>query len=119
MPPDTLTQLNLSIGEVCQIDSTDDSQTLGYGIAWRATDGIGSSPKVRPAKMTDHLRDAYDIKEGSHVNISKTNAQVVLAEKIILVDVTPSDYGKREELEDGRWYWRCGSLLSKSFQSIF
>lgn len=65
LSPESLDLLGLKVGELCQI--TGESGGIGYGIAWRATDKMGNSPKLRPAKMTDALRTAFGFKEGAHV----------------------------------------------------
>jgi len=113
LPPDSLEKLGLQVGDLCQITGDNEgSLRSGYGIAWRATDRMGNSPKLRPAKMTDQLRTAFGLKEGSHVSIAKTSAQVVQAKKVSLSDVTPSDYGAAADFEDQDWDLRCHYLLA-------
>ena len=55
--PDALLQLQLKLGEVCLIIGEDG--TRGAGIAWRAADKMGSSPKSQPIKMSEILRDTF------------------------------------------------------------
>ena len=112
--PEHLDQVGLKLGDLCEI-ADEDGQAVGYGVAWRATDKMGTNPKVRPVKMTEMLRVAYGIKEGSLVNLSRTEAKVVHAETVVLTDVTPNEYieGHEEELEDGRWRTRCATTLCK------
>ena len=114
VPPEALERLNLKVGELCTI-STAAGDAFGYGITWRATDKMGNSPKARPAKMTDMLRNAYGIKEGSHVTLEKVNAEVIHAEKVTLMDVTPTEYmdGHGAEVEDDKWWGRCIYALRK------
>ncbi|TKA59754.1 hypothetical protein B0A55_11952, partial [Friedmanniomyces simplex] len=111
LSPESLEKLDLKVGELCQISGESGN---GYGIAWRATDKMGNSPKLRPAKMTDTLRAAFGFKEGSHVTITKTTATVVHADKVTLTDVTPSDYGNPVDGEDGRWRGRATYTLYES-----
>ena len=113
LPPDTLTQADLRVGQVCQIKDAND-RLIGHGIAWRATDRLGNKPKVSPVMMTETLRNAFGIEEGSHVSVSKTTANILLADKVVLQDVTPTEYGTRQQLEDRKWHYRCAYQLSRS-----
>ena len=115
MLPEHLEQASLKLGDVCEI-TTEAGDTLGYGISWRATEKMGTHPKAKPAKMTDMLRKAFGIKEGSLVKLSRTEAKVVHAERVVLTDVTPDSYhveGRAEELGEGLWRVRCASALGK------
>lgn len=105
---DSLESLKLTPGELCQISG----DTTGYGIAWRATDRMGTSPKHRPAKISETLRAAFGFKEGSQVTISRTNAKIVHADKVTITDITPSDYGNAAEQEDGNWQNRIIGFLT-------
>ncbi|KAK5129701.1 hypothetical protein LTR08_002945 [Meristemomyces frigidus] len=109
LAPESLELLGLKVGDLCQISG--DKGGIGYGIAWRALDKMGNSPKIRPAKMTQTLRKAYDFEDGSHVTISRTTAQLQHAEQVVLTDVTPSDYGSAAELENNKWRTCCAYLL--------
>ena len=114
--PEHLEQVHLNHGSLCEITANDDNATLlGYGIAWRATDKMGVSPRVRPAKTTLTLRDAFSIAEGSQINISRTTGSITKADKIVLNDVTPLDYsaGNEAEMEDDKWQTRCKYLLGE------
>ncbi|KAK0286988.1 AAA+-type ATPase [Friedmanniomyces endolithicus] len=111
LSPESLERLDLKVGELCQMSGESGN---GYGIAWRATDKMGNSPRLRPAKMTDTLRAAFGFKEGSHVTITKTTASIVHADKVILTDVTPSDYANPLDVEDGRWRGRATYTLLES-----
>lgn len=112
LSPEGLERLDLKVGELCQI--TGENGGIGYGIAWRATDKMGNSPRLRPAKMTDTLRTTFDFKEGKHVTISRTSTQIMHANKVTLTDVTPSDYGNAADSDNGRWGLACGYLLGFS-----
>ena len=105
--PDALSTLNLAVGDIVQITSEDGLAT-GFAIAWRATDKMGTSPKVQPAKMTDALREAFGFKQGAHVTITKIKAEIVQADKIVVTDVTPEEY---ETVDDRRWRIRVHHLL--------
>ena len=117
MSPDSLELLGLKIGDLCEIFH-EDGTTAGFGISWRAAEGIGSNPKVKPVKMTETLRGAFSIAYGAHVGLSKTSTKKMHAEKVVLSDVTPSDYDKKPDVEDNGWRWRCGGLLSKLWTSL-
>ncbi|KAK4916542.1 AAA+-type ATPase [Elasticomyces elasticus] len=103
---DSLSALGLNTGDLCLI-TTD--TTTGLGIAWRATDKMGNSPKHRPAKMTETLRGAFGISDGAQVTIgrAKSGTKIVLAEKVVLTDVTPSDSGYATGFEDAKWLGRA------------
>ena len=108
--PESLEQAHLHIGDLCEISSEDG--TVGYGIAWRADDRMGNRPKNRPLKMTEVVRSAFGFEEGSRVTIQPTDARIVHADKIILSDVTPADYGRPEDLDDKCWKSRTIGLFS-------
>jgi AAA family ATPase len=110
--PEHLEQAGLKLGDLCEITG-EDGTAVGYGVSWRATDKMGTNPKVRPAKMTEVLRTAYAIRDGSHVMLYQTEAKVVHAEKVFLTDVTPGEYmaGHEEDFEDGKWRTRCAMVL--------
>ncbi|EMC92580.1 hypothetical protein BAUCODRAFT_114322 [Baudoinia panamericana UAMH 10762] len=111
LTPDSLDKLDLKVGEICHVDGENGS--IGYGIAWRATDKMGTAPKLKPAKMTDTMRTAFGFKEGSHVSISKTKQQIAPATRIILSDVTPTEYANDPTDDDDRWGVRAHFLLSE------
>lgn len=116
--PDHLEAAGLTHGELCEIVAADQAgSALGYGIAWRATDRMGSAPKLRPVKMSDVLRNAFGIKEGSQVILARTKARKLRADKIALTDVTPTDYSNspnEEDLASDISLWRCGYVLGRS-----
>lgn len=107
--PDSLEHLKLNTGDLCTITGEND-EILGRAFAWRAKDGMGSNPKMRPAKMTETMRAAYNIDEGRYVNLNATTAKLVHADKVTLTDVTPKNYiveGHENALEERRWRGRC------------
>lgn len=111
LSPDALEKAGLKLGDLCLI--TGENGSSGYGIAWRAMDKMGNSPKVPPVKMTDIFRNAFGFKEGSHVTIAKSAAKIQRANVVTLTDVTPSDYGNAAELDGyGRWRNKCVCTLS-------
>ena len=79
--PDFLDQVGLSIGDICEV-LDENSDSVGHGIAWRATERMGTNPKVRPVKMTEAMMGSFGIKEGSHIKLSKTDVKVIHAEKV-------------------------------------
>lgn len=66
--------------------------------------------------MTDVLRNAFGIQEGSHVYIGATKRNVLLpARKVVFTDVTPRDDSTSNNSttsDDGRWLPRCISALT-------
>ena len=59
--------------------------------------------------MTETLRDAYGIKEGTVVTLRRTDAKMIHAEKVTLRDFTQDQY----EPDDGKWRSRCIGALGK------
>jgi hypothetical protein len=108
--PEALDKIGLKVGDLCQI--TDEDGSTGLGIAWRAADRMGTSPKTPPAKMSDALRETFGFKQGTQITISKCDKKITRAQTVSLTDVTPSDY---DGSDDGSWIGRCRYLLSKSF----
>lgn len=113
LSPEALQNLHLQVGEICSIVSEDG--TRGGAIAWRATDKMGSSPKVQPAKMSDILCDTFGFKQGTQVRIEKLDgiASSVIrpADTLSLVDVTPEDWPRSD---DDLWKIRCINTLGRS-----
>ncbi|CAK4034808.1 ATPase family 2 [Lecanosticta acicola] len=108
--PESLQHAGLKLGDVCEISSEDGSH--GYGIAWRADDRMGTRPKNRPAKMTETIRSAFGFEEGSTVTIARTSASIVRADRIVLSDVTPPEYNKPDDVDDGCWRTRTTNLFT-------
>lgn len=108
LTPESLEKIGLKVGELCQI--TGENGDLGYGIAWRATDKMGTSPKLRPAKMTDIMRAAFGFTEGSHVMIVKTTAQISHAHKVSISDAMPID--PASDASYNSWRIACTWLLN-------
>ena len=105
-----LDKIGLKVGDICQI--TDEDGSTGLGIAWRAADRMGTSPKVPPAKMSDALRETFGFKQGTQITISKCDKKITRAQTVSLTDVTPSDY---DGTDDGSWVGRCRYLLSEFY----
>lgn len=109
--PEHLDQVGLKLGDLCEI-TDENGEAVGHGISWRATDKMGTNPKVRPVKMTETLRAAYGIKDGSHVNLSRTDAKLVYAEKVVLTDMT-EHAEEQEGFDGGNWPIRIAYALCK------
>lgn len=105
--PDALGKLGLTVGDVCQI-SSEDGSSHGLAIAWRAAEGMGNSPKIQGAKLSETLRETFGFKEGTRVIIAKTDKKIKPAGKISFTDVTPADY---DGTDDGNWTSRTRALL--------
>ncbi|EME88684.1 uncharacterized protein MYCFIDRAFT_192794 [Pseudocercospora fijiensis CIRAD86] len=108
--PESLQQAGLKVGDVCKITSEDGS--IGHGIAWRADDRMGNRPKLRPAKMTHTFRAACGFEEGSKVTIAASDASVFRADKILLTDITPSEYKRPDDVDDACWKIRIAHQFS-------
>lgn len=111
--PEALDKIGLKVGDLCHI--TDEDGSSGFGIAWRAADRMGTSPKVPPAKISDTLRDTFGFKQGTQITISSCDKKITKAQTVSLTDVTPSDY---DGVDDGKWLNRCRTLLGKSLPSV-
>lgn len=107
---ESLDRLGLRLGDICQINGEGVS---GFGFAWRATEKMGNSPKVRPVKMTDTLREAFRFKEGSHVTVERSPALPVYASKVVLSDMTSDDQTIDVDADDRLWVQRAQILLSE------
>lgn len=107
--PEALDKIGLKVGDLCQI--VDEEGSSGFGIAWRAADRMGTSPKVPPAKISDVLRETFGFKQGTQITISSCTKRITKAKTVSLTDVTPSDY---DGTDDGNWITRCRALLGKS-----
>jgi AAA family ATPase len=101
--PEALDKIGLQI--------TDEDGATGLGIAWRAADRMGTSPKIPPAKMSDTLRETFGFKQGTQITISKSDKKKTKAVAVSLTDVTPADY---DGVDDDLWLGRCRFILGKS-----
>jgi AAA family ATPase len=102
-----LTRLGLKLEDLCQI--TSEEGTTGLGIAWRAAEkGMGNSPKMQPVKLSETLRETFGFESGKPVKIEKSGRSILPAAKVVLTDVTPSDY---DGTDDESWDGRCRMLL--------
>jgi AAA family ATPase len=114
LSPESLDAAGLAIGDPCEVNNEDGTVTA-YGIAWRAEDRMNATrPKNRPIKVTETLRDLFDLKEGSRVTISRTRASLQPASKIMLTDVSPVSHNKSGVPEETCWKYDIGSLFSHS-----
>jgi AAA family ATPase len=107
--PEALDKIGLKVEDICQI--TDEDGATGLGIAWRAADRMGTSPKIPPAKMSDTLRETFGFKQGTQITISKSDKRKTKAVAVSLTDVTPADY---DGIDDDLWLGRCRFILGKS-----
>lgn len=113
--PEHLDQAGLRLGDLCEI-TDENGSAVGYGVAWRATDKMGTNPKVRPVKMSETLQAAYGIRASSQVMLYHTEAKVVPADEVVLTDVTPSQHlenAQQEDAANAAWRWRCGHALGE------
>lgn len=113
LAPESLSQAGLVFNEPCEI--LVDSKVVGFGISWRAADKMGASPKTRPARMSEILRDAYGIKEGSQVVLRPTASRIQVAETLTLTELSsPQEPKAVNDVADGdTWRTRCAFTLCK------
>lgn len=112
--PEHLEQVGLNLGDLCEI-TNENGSAVGYGIAWRATEKMGTNPKNRPVKATEILQTAYNVREGSQIMLYRSDMKVVPADEVVLTDVSPdrSSENGQNDLEGANLKWRCGYALSK------
>lgn len=112
LAPEAIQHAGLTFNDPCEIVN-DHGAVVGCGIVWRAADKMGASPKAKPARMSETMRDAFGIKEGSQVTLRPASTQITLAEKLTLTDVTSSNdlQPGSNGLEDQRWHGRCTNAL--------
>lgn len=108
---DALSKIGLNVGDTCSITG-ENGGSSGLAIAWRAAEGMGNSPKIQGAKLSETLRETFGFKEGTKVAITKTDKKIMIADKIALTDVTPAEY---DGTDDGCWMSRTRGLLGESF----
>lgn len=106
--PEALDKIGLKVGDLCHI--ADEDGSTGLGIAWRAADRMGTSPKVPPAKMSVTLCETFGFKQGTQITISGCDKKITRAQTVTLTDVTPSDY---DGTDDRNWVTRCRYLLGR------
>jgi AAA family ATPase len=110
LPPDSLTQGGLKIGEVCSVHAEDG--TNGYGIAWRAEDRMGNKPKKRPVKMTEAAQNAFGFKEGVQVSLAPAKVKILPAERVFLeAAACEDDATGTQDLGDRTWRLRTHYIL--------
>ncbi|GAM84172.1 hypothetical protein ANO11243_021650 [Dothideomycetidae sp. 11243] len=83
-----LENLNIKPGDVCRIRTAEGA--TGSGIAWRSTDPI-TKTNTHPIKLTDTLRDAFNLKLGNIVTVTKSSGQIYHADKVIVTEVSEHD----------------------------
>ncbi|PNS15839.1 ATPase family protein 2 protein [Sphaceloma murrayae] len=102
-----LEALKIRPGDLCQLNTAEG--TTGTGIAWRSTD-VTAKANTHPVKLTDTFRDAFNFKLGNQLTISRSQAQIYHADRVVVTDV--SDHDTSDEVrDDENWNWRCGNIL--------
>ncbi|KAK5169510.1 AAA+-type ATPase [Saxophila tyrrhenica] len=101
---ESLDAAGLKLGEICEI-TKDDSVTVGHAIAWRAADRARSSTTgAKPVAMSQMLRSAFNVLEGSLVHVRRTTAPRAHATKVVLRDITmPENVPGGNNPDDGKW----------------
>ena len=112
VPPDSLEQARLKVGEFCEIKS--DDGTHGYGIAWRADDRMTNKNKTRPMKMSDTFMGAFGFKEGNKATMTATKVKPKHAKEVRISDDVSSDDSSQDADDDCLWYFRTGCLLGEA-----
>ncbi|KAF4551042.1 ATPase-like protein 10 [Elsinoe fawcettii] len=102
-----LESLRIRPGDLCHLCTAEG--TTGTGIAWRSTD-LAAKANTHPVKLTDTFRDAFNLKLGNQLTITKSPGQIYHAERVVVTDV--SDHDTSDEVKDDEnWSWRCGNIL--------
>ncbi|KAG8626297.1 hypothetical protein KVT40_005242 [Elsinoe batatas] len=102
-----LEALHIRPGDLCHLCTAEG--TTGTGIAWRSTD-IVTKANTHPVKLTDTFRDAFNLKLGNQLTITKSPSQIYHADRVVVTDV--SDHDTSDEVrDDENWSWRCGNIL--------
>jgi AAA family ATPase len=110
LPPDSLIQGGLKIGEVCSVHAEDG--TNGYGIAWRAEDRMGNKPKKRPVKISEVAQNAFGFKEGVQVSLIPAKLKILPAKRVFLeAAACEEDSVGTQDLNDRLWRVRTHNLL--------
>lgn len=112
LPPEAIQHAGLAFNETCQV-TAEDGRVVGCGIVWRAAEKLGSAPKTKPARLTETMREAFGIKEGSLVKLSPHPSEIMLAEKVVLTDVSTHPQAEERGAESQRWRGRCRNALCK------
>ncbi|KAF2153337.1 AAA-domain-containing protein [Myriangium duriaei CBS 260.36] len=102
-----LDSLGVKPGELCSLRTAEG--TTGTGIAWRSTDA-NTKTNTPHVKLTDTYRDAFNLKLGNQVSISKSGGKIFHADRVIITDV--SELAASEEAKDDDcWAIRCAHIL--------
>lgn len=111
VPPDAMQPAGLVFNQLCEVQG-EDGRAVGCGIVWRAAEKLGSTPKTKPVRLSETMRDAFGIKEGGTVKLAPLTAGILRADRLILTDITlhPPAAGHDGE-EDERWRIRCAYAL--------
>jgi AAA family ATPase len=110
LPPDSLIQGGLKLGEVCSVHAEDG--TNGYGISWRAEDRMGNKPKKRPVKMSEIAQNAFGFKEGVQVTLTPAKMKILPAKRVFLEAIAyEDDAAGTQDLSDRTWRLRAHYLL--------
>lgn len=112
LAPDAIQQAGLVFNELCEI-TAEDGRLVGCGIVWRAAEKLGSAPKTKPVRLSETMRDAFGIKEGSVVSLAPHKAEILHADRVVLTDVTTDLQLAEQDKESKRWHGRCTAALCK------
>ena len=105
-----LKSLSLEPGELCQLVVPDSPSMLGF--IWLAPDLISNNPK-RIAKITETLKDTYNLNFQDRISIEKADSSLLRADKVYVTEIGQGvGCTSREELAEVE-YW-AGQSLCKS-----
>ncbi|KAJ9632419.1 AAA+-type ATPase [Taxawa tesnikishii (nom. ined.)] len=105
---DDLKRLEITPGDLCQLTGSDGCQAMGY--VWRSTDQVTKVQGPHPVKTTDMFRNMFGFHVGKQFTISKLNAQIVRADRVVLVE-QPDNNGADPAKDDNIWKARCSLRL--------
>lgn len=102
-----LDALGLKSGELCHLCTAEGN--TGTGIACRS-DEPPTKHASHPIKLTDAFRDAFNIKLGNIVTVTKATTQIRHADHVVITDVSDTN-SLDQTRDDTNWQWRCGNIL--------
>lgn len=105
-----LDQLKLKSGDLCHLSTAEGSN--GTAIACRSDDQFIAKGGSHPIKLTDAFRDAFNVKLGNTVTVTKSSIEIRHADRVVVTDVSDTNSFDQAR-DDTNWQWRCGNILGQ------
>lgn len=105
-----LENLGIKPGDLVSL-RTEEGTPAGTGIAWRSTEAI-TKANVHPIKCTDIFRDAFNLKLGTQVFVTRSPGRIYHADKVTVTHVSEVDETDADKNDDS-WCCRCIGILGK------